>query len=74
MHQGHAHRRGVGPEHAGVLDVVKINVDEEPALAERHGISSIPAFVVCADGAPAKSWTGAAPKPALERHLGAFLR
>ncbi|MYS86040.1 thioredoxin family protein [Embleya scabrispora] len=61
-------------EHAGVLDVVKINVDEEHALATQHGISSIPAFVVYADGAPAKSWTGAAPKPVLERHLGDFLR
>ncbi|MFD5194000.1 thioredoxin family protein [Streptomyces sp. NPDC058357] len=61
-------------ERAGVLDVVKINVDEEPGLADRHGVSSIPAFVVYADGSPAKAWTGAAPKPILERHLSAVLR
>ncbi|MFE3901988.1 thioredoxin family protein [Streptomyces sp. NPDC059153] len=61
-------------EHAGVLDVVKVNVDEEPGLADRHGISSIPAFVVYADGTLAKAWTGAAPKPLLERNLGSFLR
>ncbi|MFC9618843.1 thioredoxin family protein [Streptomyces sp. NPDC056930] len=61
-------------EHAGDLDVVKINVDEEPGLADRHGVSSIPAFVVYADGTPAKAWTGAAPKPLLERNLGPFLR
>ncbi|MFD7620654.1 thioredoxin family protein [Streptomyces sp. NPDC059802] len=64
----------VAAEYAGVLDVVKVNVDEEPVLAGRHGISSIPAFVVYADGAPAKAWTGAAPKPLLERSLGPFLR
>ncbi|WPW26513.1 thioredoxin domain-containing protein [Streptomyces atratus] len=64
----------VAAERAGVLDVVKINVDEEPGLADRHGVSSIPAFVVYADGAPAKAWTGAAPKPLLERSLGPFLR
>ncbi|MFJ1617099.1 thioredoxin family protein [Streptomyces sp. NPDC088251] len=61
-------------EHAGVLDVVKINVDEEPGLADRHGVSSIPAFMVYADGALAKAWTGAAPKPLLERNLAPFLR
>ncbi|MFB6942394.1 MULTISPECIES: thioredoxin family protein [unclassified Streptomyces] len=64
----------VAAERAGVLDVVKINVDEEPGLADRHGVSSIPAFVVYADGAPAKAWTGAVPKPLLERSLGPFLR
>ncbi|MCX4850681.1 co-chaperone YbbN [Streptomyces sp. NBC_00893] len=64
----------VAAEHAGVLDVVKVNVDEEPGLAGRHGISSNPAFVVYADGAPAKAWTGTAPKPLLERSLGPFLR
>ncbi|MEU0940933.1 thioredoxin family protein [Embleya sp. NPDC005971] len=58
---------------AGALDVVKINVDEEPALSEQHGISSIPAFVVYVDGAPVKAWTGAAPKPVLERHLRPYL-
>ncbi|MFD7499364.1 thioredoxin family protein, partial [Streptomyces sp. NPDC059832] len=59
---------------AGVLDVVKVNADEEPGLADRHGISSIPAFVVCTDGTPVKVWTGAAPKPLLERSLAPFLR
>ncbi|MFF2615973.1 thioredoxin family protein [Kitasatospora sp. NPDC058046] len=61
-------------EHAGVLDVVKINVDEEAGLAERHGVTSIPAFVVYTDGAAAMAWTGAAPKPVLERQLAPFLR
>ncbi|MCX4398736.1 thioredoxin family protein [Streptomyces sp. NBC_00257] len=64
----------IAAEHAGVLDVVKVNVDEEPGLADRHGITSIPAFVVYADDTPAKAWTGAAPKPLLERSLGPFLR
>ncbi|MFF2963807.1 thioredoxin family protein [Streptomyces sp. NPDC057963] len=64
----------VAAEHAGVLDVVKVNVDEEPGLADRHGISSIPAFVVYTDGTPVKVWTGAAPKPLLERSHAPFLR
>ncbi|MFI5774128.1 thioredoxin family protein [Streptomyces sp. NPDC051658] len=64
----------VAAEHAGVLDVVKVNVDEEPGLAGRHGVSSIPAFAVYADGTPVKAWTGASPKPFLERSLAPFLR
>ncbi|GCD93118.1 thioredoxin family protein [Embleya hyalina] len=60
-------------EHAGALDVVKINVDEEPVLSNRHAVSSIPAFVVYVDGAPVKAWTGAAPKAVLRRNLDPFL-
>ncbi|MFF8717615.1 thioredoxin family protein [Streptomyces sp. NPDC015184] len=48
-------------ERAGVLDVVKINVDEQPGLADRHTVSSIPAFVVYTDGAPRRH--GRAPRP-----------
>ncbi|WP_242641317.1 thioredoxin, partial [Streptomyces kasugaensis] len=64
----------IAAEHADVLDVVKVNVDEEPALAIQHGVSSIPAFVVIADGLQKKSWVGAAPKPVLERTLAPYLR
>jgi thioredoxin 1 len=64
----------IAAERADALDVVKINVDEEPGLVDRHSVSSIPAFVVYAEGAPATAWTGAAPKSILERALGPFLR
>ncbi|MGC0418043.1 thioredoxin family protein [Embleya sp. AB8] len=60
-------------EHADTLDVVKVHVDEEPELAIRHRITSIPAFVVYADGAPVQSWTGAAPKSVLAHNLAPYL-
>ncbi|MEU9983159.1 thioredoxin [Streptomyces sp. NPDC050856] len=60
-------------EHQDSLDVVKVNVDEEPVLAAQHNVSSIPAFVVYSDGVPEESWVGAAPKAALERTLAAYL-
>ncbi|RJL22003.1 thioredoxin [Bailinhaonella thermotolerans] len=63
----------IAAENAGKLDVVKVNVDEEPALAARHGVSSIPAFVVYEGGSPVDSWVGAAPKPELERALAKHL-
>ncbi|MCB5910448.1 thioredoxin [Streptomyces pinistramenti] len=61
-------------EHAGVLDVVKVNVDEEPGLAARHGVSSIPAFAVYRGGVVQEAWVGAAPKAVLEKSLAPYLR
>ncbi|WP_433214783.1 thioredoxin [Microtetraspora malaysiensis] len=60
-------------EHADTLDVVKVDIEEEPELAARHGITAVPAFVVYADGESKGSWVGAAPKHALERKLSAYL-
>jgi thioredoxin 1 len=52
----------IAGEYPDSLKVGKINVDEEGALAEQHGIVSIPTLVVYKDGALAASKTGAAPK------------
>ena len=56
-------------EYAGRIKVGKVNVDEETALAEQHGIISIPTLVVYKDGAPACQKTGAAPKRDIETLL-----
>ena len=45
--------------------VGKINVDEEPELANALGIVSIPTFVVLKNGAVAKQVSGAMPKDAI---------
>ena len=49
-------------EYSGRLKVGKVNVDEQSALAEQHGIASIPALFLYKDGAPAAQKNGAAPK------------
>jgi thioredoxin len=56
-------------ERAGELKLVKVNIDEEPALAERYGIASIPTIVLFEDGEPAEAAIGAMPKSALETQL-----
>lgn len=61
-------------ERSGEVDVVKVDLDQEPDLAVRHGISAVPAFVVYSGGEPIGSWTGAAPKRALDAKLTATLR
>jgi thioredoxin 2 len=60
--------------HAGRLKVVKVNVDEEPALAARFGARSIPLLVVLRDGREVDRVVGALPRPALESRLAPHLR
>ncbi len=55
------------------LDVVKVNVDENPDLAMRYGITSIPAMKVFVGGEVKKELIGAKPKAALEADLASFL-
>ena len=48
----------------GQLDVVKVNIDEEPGLAERYGVMSIPTLVFFAAGQEFHRVTGALPRKA----------
>ncbi len=60
----------IADERADELRLVKVNIDEEPALASRYGVMSIPTIVLFKDGKPAAAALGAQPKRALERALG----
>ena len=52
------------------LKLVKVNIDEEHALAQRFGVMSIPMMVLFDKGEPQASAVGAMPKGMLERALG----
>jgi thioredoxin 1 len=72
--------RAVGPildqiavEHADKIEVVKLNVDENPQTAAKYQITSIPAMKVYQGGEVVKTVIGAKPKPALEADLAAYL-
>ena len=60
----------IAEERAGELKLVKINIDEEPDIAERYGIASIPTMVLFEKGEPAAAAIGAQPKGAIETQLG----
>jgi thioredoxin 1 len=60
----------IARERAGELKVGKVNVDDEPHLADRAGVRGIPFVVLYRDGKPAAQAVGAQPKVALERALG----
>lgn len=59
----------IGSEHTEVK-IVKVNVDEEPALAERYRVRGIPYIAMFRDGKLAKQVVGYQPKAALEANLG----
>lgn len=48
---------------------VKVDVDEEPGLAMRYRVASIPNLVLIKDGAIVEQSAGARPKAALEQML-----
>jgi thioredoxin 1 len=52
------------------LKVVKVNIDENQALAQRYGVMSIPHMILFRGGERAAEAVGAQPQSALERALG----
>ena len=47
------------------LKVCKVNIDEQPALADRFGVMSIPTLVVLKNGEAVASSVGVRPKSAI---------
>lgn len=52
----------VAAEVAGKAKVVKVNIDENPQLAAKYGINSIPMFMVFNQGEITRGILGASPK------------
>lgn len=63
----------IAAENAGKITILKLNVDENPDLAMKYQITSIPAMKVFSGGEVATTIIGAKPKFALEQDLAAFL-
>jgi thioredoxin 1 len=63
----------IAEEHSDKLDIVKLNVDDNPETSMKYGITSIPAMYVFHKGEIVKRVIGAKPKPALEADLAEFL-
>jgi thioredoxin 1 len=63
----------IATEHADKIKIVKLNVDDNPQMAMKYQITSIPAMKVFRGGEVVKTVIGAKPKPALEHDLAEFL-
>jgi thioredoxin 1 len=64
----------VATQYAGRLTVGKLNVDEHPAVAQRSGITSIPALVFFHDGQVLETVVGAVPQRVLTARVDEVLR
>jgi len=63
----------IAAEYADKIEVVKLNIDENPAISQRYGIMAIPTMNVFANGEVVKQIVGAKPKSALLRELAEFI-
>jgi thioredoxin len=63
----------IASEHGDKIDVVKLNVDENPEVARKYGILNIPTLGVFQNGQVVKELVGARSKSALLRELAEFI-
>ena len=63
----------IAAEHSDKIKIVKLNVDDNPQIAAKYQITSIPAMKVFRGGEVVKTIIGAKPKAALEHDLADYL-
>jgi thioredoxin 1 len=63
----------IAAESEGKLTIAKVNIDENPEIARRYQIMSIPTMSVFSSGEVVKSIVGAKPKAALLRDLEGYV-
>ena len=63
----------IASEYGDKIDVVKLNIDENPTVSQRYQIMAIPTMSVFQNGEVVKQIVGAKPKAALLRDLAEFI-
>jgi len=63
----------IAGEHDGTLRIAKLNVDENPGIARRFEVMSIPTLILFKDGEPAARIIGAKPKSQLLAEISPHL-
>jgi len=63
----------IAQEHAGQVDVVKLNTDENPRTAQRYQVLAVPTLAVFSGGQVVKQVLGARSKSALLRDFADYL-
>jgi thioredoxin 1 len=61
----------IATEMSGKIKIAKLNVDENPGVASKYGIRSIPTLMVFKGGKQVATKTGAGPKSELSRWISA---
>jgi thioredoxin 1 len=60
-------------EHADAMRFAKLNIDENPEVATRYGVLSIPTVMLFEGGEPKETVVGARPRGHFERAFAAWL-
>ena len=63
----------IAKEHAGKIQIAKLNVDDNPNIARRYDVMSIPTLLVFDDGEVKKRLVGAKGKAQLLEELSEFI-
>lgn len=63
----------IAAENADKITVAKVNIDENPQIAQNYGIMQIPTMNVFSGGEVVKQIIGAKPKAALLRDLSEYI-
>ncbi|GAA3962567.1 thioredoxin [Actinomadura viridis] len=63
----------IAQEHGDKLEIVKLNIDENPKVPAKYQILGIPTLNVYKNGEVVKQIQGVKPKAALLRELGEFI-
>ncbi|MFD7407973.1 thioredoxin [Streptomyces sp. NPDC059866] len=61
--------QAIAAEHGDKIEIVKLNIDENPDTAVKYGVMSVPTMHVYKGGEVVQTIVGAKPKAALEREL-----
>ena len=56
-------------EYKGKIKIGQLNVDDNPEIAERYSVMSIPTFLIFKDGKPVETAIGSVPKSTLQEKL-----
>lgn len=63
----------IAAEYGDEIEIVKLNIDENPETAAKYGVMSIPTLNVYQGGEVVKTIVGAKPKAAILRDLSDFV-
>lgn len=63
----------IASEYGDEIEIVKLNIDENPETAAKYGVMSIPTLNVYQRGEVVKTIVGAKPKAAILRDLDGFV-
>lgn len=63
----------IAGERSGTLQIVKLNVDENPSTAMQFGVMSIPTMIIFQGGEEKKRLVGARSKAQLEAEITSFV-